>query len=164
MHRLHLLVLFLQSSLHVEVSLPLFLYSLLLHISNNPCMHCLLQPISYWCFKEIQRGTIGLVLTAFSAFCWKWTKKIVLTAKSEVPARVSFAARDILERRLYATGIQMKVSFYRLNILQNPVYLKKNLSGTLIYHLNCMRQLPFAVLGSFGLQSFRPIPSILSER
>lgn len=34
---------------------------------------------------------------------------MVLTAKSEVPARVSFAARDMLERYLCPTGIQMKV-------------------------------------------------------
>lgn len=33
---------------------------------------------------------------------------MVLMAKNEVPARVSFAARDILERRLRTTGIQLK--------------------------------------------------------
>jgi hypothetical protein len=46
---------------------------------------------------------------------------MVLTAKSEVPARVSFAARDILERRLCTTEVQMKILCYRLSMLQNYV-------------------------------------------
>lgn len=35
-------------------------------------------------------------LTSFSDFCWKWTKTIVVAAKSDVPRRVIFEARDIL--------------------------------------------------------------------
>lgn len=61
---------------------------------------------------------MGMIFTAFSAFCWKWTKKIVLTAKNEVPARVTFAARDIVEMRLYTTRIQKQARSYRLSILK----------------------------------------------
>jgi hypothetical protein len=33
--------------------------------------------------------------TSCSILCWKWTKTMVPMAKSEVPAKVSFEARDI---------------------------------------------------------------------
>lgn len=41
MHRLNLPVLFLQRLLHLEVGLPLFLDSLLLHVTNDAGVHTL---------------------------------------------------------------------------------------------------------------------------
>lgn len=35
--------------------------------------------------------------TSFSNFCWKWTKMTVPTANSDVPSRVNWEARDMVE-------------------------------------------------------------------
>jgi hypothetical protein len=49
-------------------------------------------------------------LTAFSACCWKWTKYTVAQANKEVPARVSFACRDIA----IESPVEVQSQIYRL--------------------------------------------------
>jgi hypothetical protein len=72
-------------------------------------------------------GGKGL-LTAFSACCWKCTKQIMLTAKQEVPRRVSLEARDIATRYCGLAGESMLSILYLTHHARLFVVVAKTLN------------------------------------
>lgn len=93
-------VFLLEGPLHVKVELALALDSLLFHIADDTFVHSLwvTDLLTYAVIRKqsIANSIARNTHTSFSDLCWKWTNTIVLAAKSDVPIRVSFEARDMV--------------------------------------------------------------------
>lgn len=88
-HLLCFFVLLFQLALHFKVRLPLAFDSLLFHISDHACVHCL-RPVS------AASPQAQLELTAFSAVWAQWTKATMPIVPTIVPASVTLEAVDMI--------------------------------------------------------------------
>jgi Na+/H+ antiporter NhaB len=94
MNRLNFAIFLFKLPLHLKISLALFLDALLLHVSNNTCVHGLPESQSHSQNLGIEEGN---ELTAFSAFWAQWTNATMPIVPATVLNRVIFEAVDILK-------------------------------------------------------------------